>query len=379
MKTRSRQVIMKTRSKRTATESGSAGSGSSISASPSQPANSTAQSGEMCIAMTKTGGVVTTNVKCPVTLEREGVEFPLWDLAYVAACGLKRCKAAIEAPMPDTEENAAALLMLIESVPKAWGAKLAAMQVAANAYQWVRERFTGGADQEVTARWLELLHTSMGETETLEDYYNRKVALFHALKRNGHSIMEREAKLAIIKGLPEEAKETGMFSSSAGKDLEGLWEIISTTAKGLGFNDQVPRVTSVARAAITPAYSTTPGTASPQETQAGGQGGQASSTKVEGRDRRDNRRCRYCNKLGHFERNCLKKEADEKMQQNLHDTVETAKGCGNNGYNLFGLHLSTRPVRPGPSSAKALFYPVLSVPVSIANAPCQVRDHSLGA
>ena len=321
MKTRSRQVIMKTRSKRTATESGSAGSGSSISASPSQSANSTAQSGEMGIAMTKTGGVVTTNVKCPVTLDREGVEFPLWDLAYVAACGLKRCKAAIEAPMPDTEENAAALLMLIESVPKAWGAKLAAMQVAANAYQWVRERFTGGADEEVTARWLELLHTSMGETETLEDYYNRKVALFHALKRNGHSIMEREAKLAIIKGLPEEAKETGMFSSSAGKDLEGLWEIISTTAKGLGFNDQVPRVTPVARAAITPGYSTTPGTTSPQETQAGGQGGQASSTKVEGRDRRDNRRCRYCNKLGHFERNCLKKEADEKMQQNLQQVM----------------------------------------------------------
>eukprot|EP00884_Botryococcus_braunii_P005035 jgi/Botrbrau1/14532/Bobra.0235s0004.1 len=133
--------------------------------------------------------------------------------------------------------------------------------------------------------------------------------------------MEREAKLAIIKGLPEEAKETGMFSSSAGKDLEGLWEIISTTAKGLGFNDQVPRVTPVARAAITPAYSTTPGTASPRETQAGGQGGQASSTKVEGRDRRDNRRCRYCNKLGHFERNCLKKEADEKMQQNLQQVM----------------------------------------------------------
>jgi hypothetical protein len=126
--------------------------------------------------------------------------------------------------------------------------------VTANAYKWVRARFTEGADEEVTARWLELLHTSMGETETLEDYYNRKVALFNALKGNGHSIMEREAKLAIIKGLPEEAKETGMISSSAGKDLEGLWEIISTTAKGLGFNDQVPRVTPVARAAITPAH-----------------------------------------------------------------------------------------------------------------------------
>jgi transposase InsO family protein len=321
MKTRSRQVIVKTKSKRTATASGSVRSGSSISASPSQSANSTEQSGEMSITMTKTGGVVTTNVKCPVTLDREGVEFPLWDLGYVAACGLKRCKAAIKAPMPETEENAAALLMLIESVPKAWGAKLAAMKVAANAYKWVRARFTEGADEEVTARWLELLHTSMRETETLEDYYNRKVALFNALKGNGHSIMEREAKLAIIKGLPEEAKETGMISSSAGKDLEGLWEIISTTAKGLGFNDQVPRVTPVARAAITPAHSTTPGTASSQETQAGGQGGQASSAKVEGRDRRANRRCHYCNKPGHFERNCLKKEADEKMHQVLQQVM----------------------------------------------------------
>jgi hypothetical protein len=165
MKTRSRQVIVKTKSKRTATASGSVRSGSSISASPSQSANSTEQSGEMSITMTKTGGVVTTNVKCPMTLDREGVEFPLWDLAYVAACGLKRCKAAIEAPMPETEENAAALLMLIESVPKAWGAKLAAMKVAANAYKWVRARSTEGADEEVTARWLELLHTSMGETE----------------------------------------------------------------------------------------------------------------------------------------------------------------------------------------------------------------------
>jgi hypothetical protein len=132
----------------------------------------------MSITMTKTGGVVTTNVKRPLTLDREGVEFPLWDLAYVAACGLKRCKAAIEAPMPETEENAAALLMLIESVPKAWGAKLAAMKVAANAYKWVRARFTEGADEEVTARWLELLHSSVGETETLEDYYNMEVALF---------------------------------------------------------------------------------------------------------------------------------------------------------------------------------------------------------
>eukprot|EP00884_Botryococcus_braunii_P011857 jgi/Botrbrau1/20672/Bobra.0058s0006.1 len=53
------------------------------------------------------------------------------------------------------------------------------MKVAANAYQWVQEHFTGGADLEVTARWLELLHTSMGERETLEDCYNRKVALHH--------------------------------------------------------------------------------------------------------------------------------------------------------------------------------------------------------
>ena len=159
--------------------------------------------------MTKTGGVVTTNVRCPVTLDREGVEFPYWDLAFVAACGLKRCQAALSMPMPDTEENAAALLMLIESVPRAWGAKLASMKVAAAAYEWVRNRFTGGANLEVTARWLELLQKGMSDTETLEDYFNRMVALYEALRGNGHLMLERDFKLAVIKGLPEAANVTG--------------------------------------------------------------------------------------------------------------------------------------------------------------------------
>jgi hypothetical protein len=185
--------------------------------------------------MTKTAGVVTTHVKCPVTLDREGVEFPYWEHGICGSLWTqKRCKETLSTPMPETEENAAALLMLIESVPKVWGSKLASMKIASAAYQWVRQKFTEGADLEVTSRWLELLHQRMTETETLEEYYNRMVALCEALKGNGHPIMERDVKLAIIKGLPEAAKEAGMIPSSAGRDLEGLWEIIATTAKGLG-------------------------------------------------------------------------------------------------------------------------------------------------
>lgn len=271
----------------------------------------------MAVSMTKTGGVVVTNVKCPVTLDREGVEFPYWDMAFVAACGLKRCKEALSTPMPDTEENAAALLMLIESVPKVWGSKLASMKIASAAYQWVRQKFTGGADQEVTSRWLELLHKGMTETETLEEYYNRMVALYEALKGNGHPIMERDVKLAIIKGLPEAAKETGMISSAAGKDLEGLWEIIATTAKGLGFDDRAPRVTPVAKA-VSHTIPTTSTTASPQEGSAQGHGtGQRTSSRSMGRDRRNNRTCYRCRDPGHFERDCPLKKAEEKMQQDL--------------------------------------------------------------
>jgi len=269
------------------------------------------------VNMTKSGGVVITNVKCPVTLDREGVEFPYWDMAFVAACGLKRCKEALSTPMPDTEENAAALLMLIESVPKVWGSKLASMKIASAAYQWVQQKFTGGADQEVTSRWLELLHKGMTETETLEEYYNRMVALYEALKGNGHPIMERDVKIAIIHGLPEAAKETGMISSSAGRDLEGLWEIIATTAKGLGFDDRVPRVIPVAKAVTNPIPATTSTTASPQEGSAQGHGtGQRNSFKPMGRDRRD-RTCYRCREAGHIERDCPMKKAEEKMQQDM--------------------------------------------------------------
>ena len=321
---------MRTRSKHSSPETmsamqPSAGTGSTSSAATSQPASQAAHSGGMGVTMTKTGGVVTTNVRCPVTLDREGVEFPYWDLAFVAACGLKRCQAALSMPMPDTEENAAALLMLIESVPRAWGAKLASMKVAAAAYEWVRNRFTGGANLEVTARWLELLQKGMSDTETLEDYFNRMVALYEALRGNGHLMLERDFKLAVIKGLPEAAKEAGMVSAAAGRDLEGLWEIIVTTAKGLGFDDQVPRVTPVARAAIhtAPTISSSNNqlekhTAGHGTGQAAGQGtGQGAYYCQEGSERRDNRRCHYCNKPGHFKRDCPRKKTDEELHQNV--------------------------------------------------------------
>ncbi len=53
---------------------------------------------------------------------------------------------------------------------------------------------------EVTSRWLELLQKGMSDTETLEDYFNKMVALYEALRGNGHLMLERDSKLAVIKG-----------------------------------------------------------------------------------------------------------------------------------------------------------------------------------
>ncbi len=151
---------------------------------------------------------------------------------------------------------------------------------------------------EVTTRWLELLQKGISDTETMEDYFNMMVALYEALRGNGHLMLERDFKLTVIKGLPEAAKEAGMVSAAAGRDQEGLWEVIVTTAKGLGFDDQVPRVTPVARAAIHIAPTTSSSnnqlekqTAGHGTGQAAGQGtGQGAYYRQEGTERRDNRR-----------------------------------------------------------------------------------------
>ena len=98
------------------TQSSERGSTSKESETDEQPRGSGTVTKNVEVVMTKTG-VITTAVKVPVTLDKHGLNYPVWAMAFPSACELKGCQEAIERMMPDTIENSAALLMLIGSVP----------------------------------------------------------------------------------------------------------------------------------------------------------------------------------------------------------------------------------------------------------------------
>ena len=163
--------------------SGVGSSGASRSGQNHPPGSSGQGTSSQHGSLAKTG-VTSTSVKVPVTLDKKGVNFPFWDLAFPAACELKGCQEAIANPMPNTVENSAALLLLISSVPSVWGHQLSTFSTAFQAYQWVKNKFTGGMNPEMNVMWLELMNACMTDNETIEEYFYRMLALKSALEKN---------------------------------------------------------------------------------------------------------------------------------------------------------------------------------------------------
>ena len=62
--------------------------------------------------------VIATQVKVHIKLLRHGQNFIVWDNAFTAANGAKGSLPAIQEAMPGTIHNAAAMLLMYESVPE---------------------------------------------------------------------------------------------------------------------------------------------------------------------------------------------------------------------------------------------------------------------
>jgi hypothetical protein len=97
----------------------SVGDASNSSSQPGAPAGS-GGSGSQSRSI-----LVPNNIQVGVDLKENGDNWPVWSLAFRAACELKGCVEAIDEPGPGSLENSAALLLLISCVPASWGNNLA--------------------------------------------------------------------------------------------------------------------------------------------------------------------------------------------------------------------------------------------------------------
>jgi hypothetical protein len=176
----------------------------------------------------------------PVKAKEDGTNLPMWKKALFAACVSKGCLIALETPMPGEPEDFAAMFLILSSVPEEWHYSLTAIDTAYEAFVWIMDQYTGGHNLQATKRWRAELAKGMQPGETLTTYVRRMINLKNCLRANLHNMLDEEIIEFIINGLPQEAKDAGMFSSAGALPLDKLLDMILTTARGVGFDSLAP-------------------------------------------------------------------------------------------------------------------------------------------
>jgi hypothetical protein len=258
--------------------------------------------------------VIATQVKVHIKLQYKGQNFVVWNNAFIAANDSKGSLPAIEEAMPGTTHNAAALLLLYESVPEDWLGELSCKPSAYDAYIHICKKFTGGHNPQANADWLKEMTRGMRQGETLSQYVNRIINLKGCLKRNGHDLLDGYVATQIVQGLPPNAREPGLLSTAVSQPLDRLADLITTTAEAIGYNDDGDQPARVMMALPTPAAAAPFPAASvvnkPRQIEDGDQ-----KTDVRGT-------CNYCHKKGHFWRDCRKRKRDAETQRNVVAAVQ---------------------------------------------------------
>eukprot|EP00884_Botryococcus_braunii_P003436 jgi/Botrbrau1/13093/Bobra.0187s0052.1 len=306
-------------------------SSSGTSASVSETTTSTPVR-EPCTPSTSRGEgdelpkVIPTLVKVHIKLKEKGHNIMIWKNAYLAANEAKGSLPAVLEDMPGTTHDAAALLLLYESVPEEWHGELSDLSSAYVAYEYICRKFIGGYNLQANMDWLLEMSQGMKHDETISQYVSRMLNLKACLQRNNHPLLDSFVATQIVQGLPEAAKETGSLSTAAGTPLNKLADLLRTTAVALGFDETAPRQPRVLAVPQGSNRVSTPGAfsgASPSPST-----GQSDSKGV----------CNYCNKKGHYWRDCRKRRRDEETQRNVVAAVQQLQGMWPQGQPSVGEH-----------------------------------------
>eukprot|EP00884_Botryococcus_braunii_P004069 jgi/Botrbrau1/13663/Bobra.0292s0012.1 len=258
--------------------------------------------------------VIATQVKVHIKLDRHGTNFVVWDNAFTAANSAKGSFPAIQSAMPGTIHNAAAMLLLYESVPEEWLGEVSSKPSAYDAYLFICKKFVGGYNTQANADWLKEMSRGMRRGETISQYVSRMINLKSCLKRNGHDLLDGHVATQIVQGLPAAANPPGLLPTAVAYPLDELAALISTTVEASGYNDDGEQPAMVMKAMpaqleAAPAPSTSGAIRSrrPADTESRGE--------VRGT-------CNYCHRKGHFWRDCRKRQRDAETQRNVVAAVQ---------------------------------------------------------
>eukprot|EP00884_Botryococcus_braunii_P022654 jgi/Botrbrau1/9072/Bobra.178_2s0004.1 len=262
--------------------------------------------------------VIATQVKVHIKLLRHGQNFIVWDNAFTAANSAKGSLPAIQEAMPGTIHNAAAMLLMYESVPEEWLGELSSKPSAYDAYVFICKKFVGGYNTQANAEWLKEMAKAMKRGETISQYVSRMINLKSCLKRNGHDLLDGHVATQIVQGLPAAANPPGLLPTAVAHPLDQLADLISTTAEASGYNDDGDQQAVVMMAQPTPP-APVPAPAACALTQPKQSADGDSKVEVRGT-------CNYCHKKGHFWRDCRKRQRDAETQRNVVAAVQQLAG-----------------------------------------------------
>jgi hypothetical protein len=301
----------------------SSGSGSSGGSEAEQPTTSTPNR-QSCTPSTSRGAgdvlptVVATQVKVHIKLQTQGKNYELWDHAYKAANEQKGSLPAVLEAMPGTLHNSAALLLLYESISEDLHGELSGMTTAFDAYNYVYCKFNGGTNIDANNDSLKEMAAGMRHDESITQYVNRMLTLKACLKANNHPLMDEHVAIQIVQGLPAAAKDGGSLSTATAHPLNKLAGVLKATAHALGFDDSVPRQPRVLALSQGSSGTNTPPTAC-----AAGPSAPAAESETKSEVKGV---CNYCQKKGHYWRDCRKRKRDAEMQRNVVAAVQQLQG-----------------------------------------------------
>lgn len=233
----------------------------------------------------------TTTVEVFQPLQPDGLNLHVW-MYDIINCGIiNNCVEAFQKSMPGTRSNLAAIHLLTSSTPSKFHWEITSCPSAFDALIWISNKFQGGHNRAINGEWFRrFTQEGMMTEETLEQYVQRKVALFRSLQANQHPMQPDDLPKYVIEGLPVEfnSSRTSLYAPCAGGTPDSILQVLRLQAHGIGFNDQRPRPDPKAATTTLPSQDNS-------EKPGGGQG-------------RGRRRCWECGKHGHITRECPKRK-----------------------------------------------------------------------